>query len=117
MEVFISIVLNMGLVMKTSMAAYWVTGGPTATPWFSKIMLRNRFFAILANFHISSIDDELNQPEDNRDRLFKVRPLLELCLTKFSKVYSPERDLAIDEATCPFKGRLLFKVYNPNKPN
>lgn len=29
----------------------------------------------------------------------------------------PEKNLSFDEAICPFKGRVKFRVYNPAKPN
>ena len=35
----------------------------------------------------------------------------------FRYVYKPKRELSFDEACCPFKGRLRFRVYNPMKPN
>ena len=111
MKTFISVLLNMGLVMKSSMDQYWVNGGPTFTPWFSNTVRRNHFFSILSNFHISDIDKEYDQPEDPKDRLFKILPLLNICKTRFTGAYSPQKNLSVDEATCPFKGRLSFKVY------
>ena len=35
----------------------------------------------------------------------------------FAHVYHPQQNVSIDEACCPFKGRLHFRVYNPTKPN
>lgn len=32
-------------------------------------------------------------------------------------VYTPEKELSLDEGTCPFKGRVKFRVYNPLKPH
>ena len=32
-------------------------------------------------------------------------------------MYTPEQDISFDEATCPWKGRLRFRVYNPAKPD
>lgn len=28
-----------------------------------------------------------------------------------------EENLSVDEGTCPFKGKINFRVYNPAKPN
>jgi hypothetical protein len=36
---------------------------------------------------------------------------------KFSQVYTATRNLSFDEACCPWRGRLKWKVYNPAKPN
>ncbi|CAL1540917.1 unnamed protein product, partial [Lymnaea stagnalis] len=96
---------------------YWSSGGPTVTPWFSTVMQRNRFFVILSIFHLSDIEAGYEQPIEERDKLFKGSPSMNLCLERFKAVYSPDQELAIDEAMCPFKGHLSFKVYNPNKPN
>ena len=35
----------------------------------------------------------------------------------FLNVWSPHKNIAIDEAAVPFKGRIHFKCYNPNKPD
>jgi hypothetical protein len=32
-------------------------------------------------------------------------------------VYSPGQNISFDESTCPWKGRLRFRVYNPAKPD
>ena len=37
--------------------------------------------------------------------------------TNFLHSYKPGRDISVDEGCCPFKGRALFKCYNPSKPN
>ena len=38
-------------------------------------------------------------------------------LHQFKSIWVPRREISIDEGTIPFKGRLNFKVYNPNKPD
>ena len=35
----------------------------------------------------------------------------------FHTKYRPGKELSLDESTCPFKGRVHFKCYNPKKPN
>ena len=37
-------------------------------------------------------------------------------LDQFKSVWVPRRESSIDEGTIPFKGRVSFKVFNPNKP-
>ena len=71
-----------------------------------------RFQSILSNFHIAD-----NANDDRSDPLFKVRPFITHLKLKFMSVYSPDRDISFDEGTCPWKGRLKFKVYNPAKPD
>ncbi len=35
----------------------------------------------------------------------------------FMAAYCPSRELSFDEGSCPWKGRLRWRVYNPQKPN
>ena len=57
-------------------------------------------------------DNSQYDPNDpDRDRLYKVRPLVDLLVSKFKTTYTPEKNIPIDE----WKGRLLFKQYIPLK--
>lgn len=58
----------------------------------------------------------VNNAEADNDRLFKVRPFITMMRETFG-YYTPEEELSFDEGTCPFKGRVKFRVYNPMKPN
>ena len=111
MKVFLSLVIVMGLTHKGDVDAYWATDEVIATPFFNKMMAKDRFYAILSNLHL--VDND-HAPED--DRLNKVRPFVTMRRETFD-IYTPEEHLSFDEGTCPFKGRVKFKVYNPMKPN
>ena len=63
----------------------------------------------------SNLDLPYNHPL--HDKLFKVRPFLDMMDKNFKHSYKCGRDLSFDEGCCPFKGRLKFKCYNPSKPN
>jgi hypothetical protein len=47
--------------------------------------------------------------------LYKTRPVLELT-EKFKILYTPGRELAVDEAMIGFKGRFILKQYLLGKP-
>ena len=79
-------------------------------------MSRDRFLIILSKFHLDDNDLQVPQVQEGFDALHKVRPFVNLLMQKFNDVYSPEQNLNFDEATCPWKGRLQFRVYNPAKP-
>ena len=53
----------------------------------------------------------------NRDPLFLVRPMVDMMQRNFHTKYRPGKELSLDESTCPFKGRVHFRGYNPIKPN
>ena len=50
------------------------------------------------------------------DKPFKIRKLLDLLLPRFTDVYSPERNLVVDETLIKFKGRVHFRQFIPIKP-
>ena len=117
MKVFIAYTLIMGLVKKSDLEKYWTTNTKTNIPFFSKYMSRNRFQAILWNFHVN---DDSHNPRSNmpgHDPLCKLRPFVDMVERNIMYVYKPSKSLSFDEACCPFKGRLRFRVYNPMKPN
>ena len=71
----------------------------------------------MSNLQVS--DSTLDIPHNHplHDKLFKVRPFLDMMDKNFKRSYKCGRDLSFDEGCCPFKGRLKFKCYNPSKPN
>lgn len=111
LKVFFALIIIMGLTRKGDLDAYWSTDEIIATPIFGKMMGKDRFCAVLSNLHLSD-----NDQDPKNDRLYKVRPFISMMRETFD-VYTPEENLSLDEGTCPFKGRVSFKVYNPMKPN
>ena len=112
MKKFIGTLLLMGIVYKPDLHMYWSTDIYYSTPAFSKIMKRDRFYLILKFLHFNN--NETVDPE-NPDWLHKVRPLIELLRERFRKVYSPGKNLSVDESLVLYKGRLKFKQYIKTK--
>ncbi len=48
--------------------------------------------------------------------MYKVRPVLDYIVGKFKELYQPWENICIDEGMMQWRGRLSFKVYNPQKP-
>lgn len=78
-------------------------------------MARTRFRLILRYLHLA--DNSLYVPRDQPgyDPLFKIRPVVDHLLTKFHLLYTPFANLTVDEAMCPYRGRIHFRVYMKNK--
>lgn len=58
-------------------------------------------------------------PDKNRptyDKLYKVRPFLNMMQENFEKYFFPNREVAVDEYMIKFKGRNSMKQYLPLKP-
>ena len=73
-------------------------------------MARDRF-ELLKFWHFS----DNNKYHPNQDRLFKLKPLLDLLKARFRPVYIPGAVVTNDETMIPWRGRLLFKQYIPDK--
>ena len=116
MKAWISLYLNMGLVTKPNLNCYWSTDPVLSSPFFPSLMSRNRFFQILRYLHFA--DNTRAPPRDSADynKLYKIQPFLDLAMARFQEVYTPERQLAIDETLIKFKGKVHFRQFIPIKP-
>jgi hypothetical protein len=90
------------------MRDFWSTDDLIDTPFFRKVMSRDRFFAILKMLHFSNA-------EQSGDELNKIRFVVDFLRRKFKNVFQPFKDLCIDESLMLWKGRLSFKQYIPSK--
>ena len=95
---------------------YWSSDAFYGTPVFSQVMSRERFQIIMRFLHFQNNEDPNYNPQDpGRDRLFKIRPMIDMFQERFGNVYRPGEDLAVDESLVLFRGRLLFKQYIKSK--
>ena len=114
MKVFVAHLIVMGILKKNSLEQYWSRDNILNMPFFGHYMSRNHFQNILWNLHISDPDRTNPQKgEANHDPLFLVRPMVDMMQRNFHTKYRSGKELSLDESTCPFKGRVHFKYYNP----
>ena len=116
-KMFLAHILIMGLVHKSEVEKYWNMNTYTKIPFFGKYISRNRFQSILWNFHVNDDSQNPSARQPGHDPLCKIRPFIDMVQRNFLYVYKPSKCLSFDEACCPFKGRVKFRVYNPMKPN
>lgn len=114
-ELFVFIGINqlMGYHKLPSWKHYWSNSQDLGIPIVSNAMSRDRFDKILSNLHCN---DNSKIPQDNQDKLLKIRPLIENFNKTFETVYRGTRALSVDESMVAFKGRSSIKQYNPMKP-
>ena len=71
-----------------------------------------QFYLILKFLHFDNNNDPpYDANDENRDRLYRLRPFLEMAHDWCKQVYQPGRCLSADESLVLFKGRLHFKQY------
>lgn len=108
-KLFFAILLWMGLDKKPSIGDYWSSSILYQNP-ISKFMSRNRFELLLSFIHFAN-----NEEAPPGNRLHKIDNLLLLLNQKFSEMYEPGENITIDESMIPYRGRLKFRQYIPNK--
>ena len=83
----------MGYHKLPSWVDYWKTDQDLGIPFVSDVMSRNRFGHILWNLHVN---DNAQIPQNNTDKLYKLRPLIASLNDNFLKLYDSSRYLSID---------------------
>jgi len=73
-------------------------------------MTRNRFELLLRTFHSLN-----NQTCPKGDRLYKVRGLVDMLVSKYKRCNIPGENICIAKSMNPFVGRLSFCRYIKNK--
>jgi hypothetical protein len=110
MERFLAILMLMGIHRLPEIRLYWSNNEMFANALIKKTMSRDRFVSILNNWHFSNNEDNLNN-----DRLWKIQKLVDMFLTNFKTAIAPGKEVVIDESMVPWRGRLLFRQYIPQK--
>jgi len=72
-------------------------------------------YQIISKFLHFADNSMYNAEDPDRDRLYKVRPLIDYFNEKFQELYSPSKRISIDEQLLLHKGHLHFKQYIANK--
>ena len=115
MKKFLALNLLMGIVWKPAIHLYWSEEDPLLqSSVFNGIMSRNRFQAIFQFLHFAN-NASFNPTDPNRDRLYKIRPIVVYLVSRLQSVYTPEQNVSIDEELLLWKRQLIFKQYIPNK--
>ena len=77
-------------------------------------MARDRFLQMFWMLHVGN--DNVQGVTEALKRMRKIHGMIEKIENLFQKYFVPGRNIAIDESTVGFKGKVIFKTYNPKKP-
>ncbi|XP_068204630.1 piggyBac transposable element-derived protein 4-like [Palaemon carinicauda] len=108
-EKFFGIFILMGLNKQPTFESYWSRSKMYGVDLIKTTMARNKFELILRFIHFAD-----NSRSDGSDRLFKLRPLIQLLSRNFKK-FTPGEKVVIDESMVLFRGRTILRQYNPSK--
>ena len=114
-KAFFALNILFGIKQLPKVYSYWSRNQLLGVPEVQKIFPRNRFAKISQYLHLNDKRRELPHGHANHDKLFKVRPLLDSVVEAIKSEYRPSKNVSIDEAMIPFKGRLAFKQFFPPK--
>ena len=106
---FFGLTINMGLINKSNINAYWNTKDwSQSTPAFGAVFTRDRFLMLHSMLHF---------PENEGDtgKLKKVQNLVQHFSEQFRNYYVPKKNVSIDESLIGYEGRGPAIQYMPNK--
>nr|XP_039248220.1 piggyBac transposable element-derived protein 4-like [Styela clava] len=116
MKAYLGFIIAMGIIKLPVLSMYWQTKHWIFNvPSFGKIMPRDRFLDLTKFLHFCDESEAMSHDDPMRDRLFKLRPLLNLLEQRLISVYKPHREVSIDESLISFKGRICFREYIKTK--
>ena len=106
----------MGINHLSSLNDYWSLNSALHYAAVADRVTRDRFWEISRYLHFA--DNATLMPRDSPgyDRLGKVQPVIDYRSSRFTDLYDPHREVAVDEAMIKFTGRSALKQYMPLKP-
>ena len=120
--IFFAIMMTMGIIGYAGCDFYWAGGiGVASNVSFFNCNLRflmpkYRYQQLKRYLHLSDNTSAHPRGHVNHDRLYKVRPLLDLLSVQFAKHVQLGSMVAVDESMIPFKGNTYWRQYCKDKP-
>lgn len=113
LRTFIGILLVSGYTGVNSHRNLWSSENDLRNEMVFNAMRRNRFEEILRNLHF---EPNVRAPNDNTDKLWKLRPILDHIKAKTLENFHPEQNLSFDESMIAYFGRHGCKQFIKGKP-
>ena len=112
-KAFFALNILFGIKQLPEVHLYWSKNQLLGVPEVQKIFPRNQFAKISQYLHLNNKRRELPRGHANHNKLFKVQPLLDSVVEAIKSEYRPSKNISINEAMIPLKGRLSLKQYMP----
>ena len=112
-KAFFALNILFGIKQLPEVHLYWSKNQLLRVPEVQKIFPWNQFAKISQYLHLNNKRRELPRGHANHNKLFKVQPLLDSVVEAIKSEYRPSKNISINEAMIPLKGRLSLKQYMP----
>ncbi|XP_039602162.1 piggyBac transposable element-derived protein 3-like [Polypterus senegalus] len=113
---FIDILLFTGYHSLPQEQLYWCEDEDMDVQSVRKCMSRNRYLEIKRYLHVTDNSDLEGIPENERDKLFKIRPLIDKLNKNFQQFGVFSESLSIDEQMVRYFGHHHLKQFMHGKP-
>ena len=116
LRAYLGFSILMGINHLPALDDYWSTYPALHYSAIADRITRDRFREITRYLHF--VDNASLTPRGSPGyvRLGKVRPVINHLSSRFSDLYDPHQEVAVDEAMIKFTGRSTLKQYMPLKP-
>jgi len=111
MKIFISILIVSGYNVLPGKRFYWESSPDVRNELIYQSMRRDRFIQIMRFLHFAD-----NTQPDTSDKMWKLRPLMNVMKNNFLKQFRPTQQLDYDESMVPYYGRHSCKQFIRGKP-
>ena len=115
MLTLLAVLILIGIINKPRLTMCWSKDSIHATPIFNQVMRRDRFLLLLLRFLHFADNAQYNPADPDRDKLYKLRSIINMIKDRCCRVYSPGKCLSSNESLVLFKGSLSFKQYISSK--
>eukprot|EP00117_Sycon_ciliatum_P020637 scpid81604/ scgid18325/ PiggyBac transposable element-derived protein 4 len=109
LKVWMGVLFNNALHPYPSMTLYWSSEELFGNDKIKSRMSLTRYQQIKRFLHVADSSLEPKHGTPQFDPLYKVRPMLNVFLEKCKELYSPTKQLSLDEMDIAFKGRSAYK--------
>ena len=116
LQAYMGFMILMGLVKMPSLCDYWKKDDMYHYAPIASRISRDRFFELSRYLHFADNSTLAPPGSPEYNKLGKVQPVLDKLRHSFLSVYNPGKNVSVDEAMIPFKGRSSLKQYMPQKP-
>ena len=115
MKAYMGFMILMGIVKLPSISDYWKRDETFNYAPISSRITRDRFLVIQRYLHFADNSILVPPGADGYDRLEKIRPVIRMINEHLLALYNPIKEVSIDEAMIPFKGRSSMKQFMSKK--